>query len=275
MRSLLFLTLAFAALTAAPAAHAADPTVSDCLSATETSLHLRASHKLRDARAQLLICSAATCPVEVREECVHRTSELNAEEPTLVFTVKTSTGEELSAVKVTMDGDVVAEHLDGGALSLDPGSHQFTFEAPGLPPLSEVLILHEGEKGRGETVVLEPAAPSTGIAEKRGNGRRVFGVTIGAVGLAGLAVGGIFGASASSSWNAATKLCPSHVACSEQAVNDRSTAVNFATVATVGVIAGGVLLAGGLTIFLTAPKEKAPIVGVQLAPTGLLVAGTF
>jgi hypothetical protein len=211
----------------------------------------------------------------VREECVHRTTELNAEEPTVVFTVKTRTGEELTAVKITMDGDVVAEHLDGGALSLDPGSHQFTFEALGLPPVTEVLILHEGEKGRGETVVLEPPALLTGTPEKKGNGRRVFGITVGAVGLAGLAVGGIFGATASSSWNAATKLCPSHMGCSAEAVNDRSTAVNFATVATVGVIAGGVLLAGGITIFLTAPRDKSPAVGIQLAPTGLLVAGTF
>jgi hypothetical protein len=274
MKPLVCVTLAFAALVAAPLAHA-DPSVSECLSATETSLHLRASHKLREARAQLLICSAPSCPVEVREECVHRTSELNAEEPTVVFAVKTRGGDELSAVKVTMDGEVVADHLDGGALSLDPGSHSFTFEAPGLSPLTEVLILHEGEKERGETVVLEAPAPSIATTKEIRSERRVLGIAIGAAGIAGLAVGGIFGGMASSAWNKASGECPMHTGCSAPAISDRNNAATFATVSTVGFIAGGVLVAGGLTIYLTAPKDKAPAVGLRWVPGGFVVAGTF
>ena len=129
-----FTVAALATLAVAPSAFAANPTVGDCLSATETSLKLRTDHKLRAARVQALTCSSASCPAEVREECLHRMGELNAAVPTVVFTVKTAAGDELAAVNVTMDGEAVADHLDGSALSLDPGSHQFTFDVAGQPP---------------------------------------------------------------------------------------------------------------------------------------------
>ena len=115
------LAAVLAALTEAPVVCTADPSVGDCLSATEASLKLRADHKLRKARAQLLVCSAPSCPGEIRDECIHRMDEVNAGLPTVVFTVKTGAGKEMSAVKVTMDGEIVADYLDGSALTLDPG----------------------------------------------------------------------------------------------------------------------------------------------------------
>ncbi len=267
-------SLAFATFVAVPAAHAADPSVGDCLSATETSLHLRSSHKLREARAQLLICSAATCPAEVREECMHRISDLNADEPTVVFAVKTTAGLELSDVKVTMDGEVVAERLDGSALSLDPGSHSFTFEAAGVPPVTKMYILHEGEKGREETVVVEP--PVVTAAKGNGKEQRLLGIALGTAGLAGLVVGGIFGGLASSAWSSAKAQCQTYPSgCSAAAIAEDKTAWTFANIATAGAIAGGVLLAGGVTIYLAAPKDKLHSIGLQMTPSGFVVAGTF
>lgn len=227
-----FVAMLAAILTVSPVARAAEPTISDCLSATETSLALRLSHKLREARAQLLICSAAACPVEVRDECVHRTSELNAAQPTVVFTVKTAGGQELSQVKVTMDGEVVADQLDGGALSLDPGSHSFTFEAPGYNRFTETKILHEGEKDRNETVVLHPSLPpapgSPAVLESQPRagestgtsaGRRMLGLVLGGGGVAGVAVGSLFGGLTILKRNMANGECPTHpTGCSTQAI---------------------------------------------------------
>jgi hypothetical protein len=277
VKPFLFVAFAFTALTVAPAAQAADPSVGECLSATETSLHLRSSLRLRESRAQLLICSAATCPSEVREECMHRIGDLNASEPTVVFAVKTRAGQELSDVRVTMDGEAVADHLDGSALSLDPGSHQFTFEAPGMLPVTKTILLHEGEKGREESVVVEPPAPSIG-PPSRERGRHVLGIAVGAAGLAGLAAGGIFGALARSSWNTAKGECPTYMTtgCSGPAIHEQNVAATFATASTAGFIAGGVLLAGGITVYLTAPKDKSRSVGVEVTvPAGLVVTGTF
>jgi hypothetical protein len=275
----------------APPARAADPSVSDCLMAAEASLKLRAEHKLRLTRTQLLVCSSSSCPGEVRQECMHRIDEVNAASPTIVLAVKNRAGHDLSAVKVTVDGQLVAEHLDGSALPIDPGPHEFTFEVSGGPPLTETIILHEGEKDRRETVNLAvgpaPDATSASLSgaspggeggsrtASAGKAQRVVGVVAGSVGVAGLAVGGIFGVLASSSWKTAQRECPDHTGCSTQAMDDRSHAVTDATVATVGFIAGGVLLAGGLTLYLTAPKGDSPRVGLEARPGGFAVSGEF
>ena len=291
LRVFFIVCLAIAALATAPSVHAAAPSVGDCLSATETSLKLRTDHQLRAARARLLTCSEASCPVDIREECLHRIAEVNAAIPTVVFTAKSGAGQELSDVKVTMDGQVVASQLDGSALTLDPGSHQFTFEIAGEPPMTETLILHEGEKNRREAVVIgpAPAAPvpaalppvseSIGGAPaspgEGGHGRRLLGLVGGGAGIAGLAIGGIFGGLTFSSWGSAKSECPSHSGCSAQATSDRSHALTYGTVSTAGFIAGGVLLAAGLTLYLTAPRDQAAGVALQVAPGALAVSGSF
>jgi hypothetical protein len=286
--------LLVAATSAAPPAHAADPTISDCLTAAEASLKLRADHKLRLTRTQLLVCASPACPGEIRQECMKRIDEVNAAAPTLVLAVKNTAGHELVAVKVTVDGQVMATHLDGSALAIDPGAHEFTFEASGLPPLTQTIILHEGEKDRREVVVLRgtsaPASATGASAQPdssggassaesappgAGKGQRVAGAVLGAFGIAGLAGGGVFGVLASSGWKSAQNECPGHAGCSPQAIKDRSNAVTEAMLSTVGFIAGGVLLAGGVTIYLTAPKSGSVPVGLEVRPGGLALQGGF
>ena len=119
-----------------------------------------------------------------------------------------------------------------------------------------------------------PTSPAPS-SETASSGAKTFGLVFGVAGIAGLAVGGIFGAKASSAWNTAQHECPSHVGCSTQAITDHNSAFTFATVSTAGFIAGGVLLAGGLTLYLAAPKGNSPTVGLQAAPGGLAVSGGF
>jgi hypothetical protein len=265
-------------------AYAADPTVRECTLASNESVKLRSAHKLREARAELLVCVAASCPAEVREECSRQMDRLTAAIPTIVFEVKDATGHELSAVKVTMDGEVVADHLDGTALTLDPGSHTMTFETSGQPPVTQTILFHEGDKDRHVPVVIgtlppqpsvSPAATSTAPRESSGRSRRLIGLVLGSVGVAGVAVGGVFGAMGFSSWSSATKACPTHDNCPANAVNDRSNAVTFSTVSDVGFIAGGVLVAGGLALFFTAPKDPSTTVGLRVVPGGVSLAGEF
>ena len=75
MRTLLVVPFALAAIMAAPAVRAADPSVTECLAATENALKLRSNHKLRRAREQLLICGATTCPAMVRADCTRGVDE--------------------------------------------------------------------------------------------------------------------------------------------------------------------------------------------------------
>src|SRR3569832_1401140 len=163
MKILLSTTL-LTVLTASLRAWAADPTTADCLSATESALTLRNQHKLRDARAQLLTCAAATCPSDVRDECVRRVAEVNAAMPTIVFEVKDGAGNDVSGVRVDMDGGVLAEHLEGTALSIDPGELTFMFTHAGDPQVQKLFVIREGEKGGRERIAKGPevaAAPVT------------------------------------------------------------------------------------------------------------------
>jgi hypothetical protein len=270
MKTILF-TVALA-MAAAGTARAADPTTADCLAATESSLTLRNQHKLRDARAQLLICSAATCPTDIRDECVRRVDQVNADMPTVVFEVKDGGGNDLTGVRVEMDGGTLAEHLEGTALSIDPGEHTFTFTHAGDPPVQKAFVIREGEKDRRERIVLGPAAvaalpavaPPPLVATQAPvpapsswTGQRIGAVVLAAVGVAGLGVGTGFGLAAISRHDDAQKACPQ--ACADQrGVDLWNSARTAGNISTVAFIAGGVALAGGAVLWLTGKPESAP-----------------
>jgi hypothetical protein len=278
-------------LAAAPRfAEAADPTTADCLSASESSLTLRNQHKLREARAALLICSAPSCPADVRAECIRRVSEVNAGIPTIVFEAKDGSGNDLSAVRVTIDGQLLVERLEGTALSIDPGVHAFTFESAGQTTVSKQLVIREGEKERRERVIFgvgggvvaaapdatAPAATSSTSTEtpnvlsstatpsaSSGGGwstQKKVGVGLAAGGAAGLVTGVIFSFaynSKASDFNSAgcsTSLPNDGPAGCKSKHDSASTAQTlFITGYASALVLGGV----GAYLFFTAPADAA------------------
>jgi hypothetical protein len=131
----------------------ADPTTADCLNANERALAFRQSHRLREARAEFLLCAAGTCPTDVKNECARRVADMNAAIPTIIFEAKDAAGNDLTAVKVTMDGQPLVDTLQGLPISLDPGLHQFVFETAKNPPYARSLVISEGLKDRREQIV--------------------------------------------------------------------------------------------------------------------------
>ena len=146
----------------ARAAPQAAATTAQCLAASDASLKFATSHKLRAERAQLILCAAPSCPAAINKECLSHVDEVNAQIPTIVFAARDHAGGNLAAVKVSMDGEVLTEKLDGTALAVDPGEPAFTFEAAGDAPVTRTLIIQEAQKDRHETVTF--AAPA---ADKR------------------------------------------------------------------------------------------------------------
>ncbi|HXN31028.1 MAG TPA: hypothetical protein VN894_04165, partial [Polyangiaceae bacterium] len=151
-------------VTADGVASGAGPTTAGCLAANESSIALRNQHKLHAARAQLLVCSAASCPADVRNECARRVAEVNAAIPTMIFEAKDGLGNDLAAVRVTMDGQPLVDRLEGTGLPIDPGEHAFAFETEGQPPVEKHFVIHEGEKGRRERVVFGAAPAAAPLA---------------------------------------------------------------------------------------------------------------
>jgi hypothetical protein len=273
-------------LLARGAAQAADPTTADCLAASEASLEAGNAHRLRYERAELLVCASASCPADIRRECVSRVDEVNRQIPTILFGAKGSSGADLSAVKVTMDGEVLAERLEGTALSIDPGEHTFTFETGDQPPATMKLLIEQGQKDRREvvrfggrtapeghpTTAAPPFPPSPG-RQASGSTQRILAVVAGGVGVVGLGVGTAFGIGASSRKNEAQSACPGNPCSTEDGAAKWSSAGAAGNVATVGFIAGGAALAAAAVLWLTAPGPAGTTVGV--GPGALQVKGSW
>jgi hypothetical protein len=268
-----------------------------CIDADTQGQSLRRAGKLEAARAALKACLDARCPVLVRTDCNERMDELARVQPTVVVEAKDGRGADLSAVKVFVDGTQVADSLGGEALSIDPGPHDLRFETAGAEPVTHHLILREGDHGRREAVVFgggaQPAATTpvtttttaTGATESddTGRGRRVAGIAVGAGGLLLLVPGVIFGVIAKGQWDSADDKCHAGYcpgSSRSTALDERSHALTFGTLSTVGYIAGGVLVAGGVTLYLTAPQKTesaatAARLGISPTAGGAVLHGTF
>jgi hypothetical protein len=278
---------ALAALVLVATTGRAAPTKEQCIDANSQAQKLRRESKLTAARQQLLSCSDPSCPVMVRGDCTARLDEVQKAQPTLVLDVKSRSGDDLTDVKVTVDGEAFAAKLDGTAVPMDPGQHTFTFEAAGFEPVSKTLVLKETEKDRRERIVLHrapkvaPEAPATGpavalpdeppVAEpSHGLGtQRWLGLVVGGVGLAGVAVGSVFGLKASSEWSAQQSACGSPSNCPDHdgAVTHHANLTTDGTIATWSFIGGGALVASGVLLFLTAPSRyKPPSAGFVIVP---------
>ena len=285
----------------AVSARAGDPTTAECLSANEASLNARSQHRLRDARANLLKCAARSCPADVRDECTHGVNEINAALPKIVFDAKDAAGTDLVAVKVMMDGEVLADHLDGSALAVDPGPHTFSFETPGQPRAEKKLVIREGEKDRHERIVLgtavatKPVGPGVGESMAPGTaltsspsepsepppsglgGQRIVALVAAGVGVVGIGIGIGYGLYSRSKHESAMEVCPDPVCpAGTDGVERWNQAISAGNVSTAAFIVGAVGLAGGAALWFTAsPESSGGATQVGLGPGTLQLRGRW
>ena len=264
-------TLAMSATVAGPSM--ADVTKGQCVDSNSNGQALRLGGKLEAARRELQLCSDPECPSIVRTDCAQRVEELDRAQPTILFEVKDAAGTDLSAVRVTLDGRPLVDRIEGAALRVDPGQHAFTFTTSGSDPVTRTFVIREGEKNRRERIVLGSApAPNLAPAPVReppaltheggqGSGlgaQKIIGLTAGGLGVAGIVVGTVFGvltfaaASDQNSDCSSSSDCPRRTA----ALSDHSTGSTEGSASTAAFIAGGALLATGLTLFFTSHKSN-------------------
>jgi hypothetical protein len=304
--------LVVALMMASAPAHA-DPTMDQCVDANTKAQGLRRDGKFAAARQQLRVCAASACPNLVRDDCAQRLDELERAQPTIVFQAQDGAGHDLSAVRITADGQPLADHLDGTAVAVDPGAHTFTFETRGQAPVSQQLVLREGEKARSERIVLGAAAPPpvasapaagpapggnvpAGSATANpvastpegppdpGRTQRIGGLVVGGVGVVGVVVGTIYAVTAASLWNSAKNECSVDncpAATKPEAQTDHDNALTAATLSTVGFVAGAVFAAAGIVLYFTAPKAPQEHATMGIVPlmgmgaTGAALQGSF
>jgi hypothetical protein len=279
-------------------AAAAEPTVAECLAAYDDSLTLRRKSQLRATRAKLVICSSQSCPAEIRSECAGRVRDIDASMPTVVFDARDAAGLDLVAVIVKMDGELLAERLQGSALPIDPGEHTFTFEVAGRASVEKRLLILEGEKLRREHVEFAALAPpkppvpspvteaKSVVREQPGQSpppkpgwarSRTLALALGGVGVAATGLGVAYSLIAMSRRETANNLCPTTQCTGQDGLDAWSSANTAGNIATGAFIVGAAGLASGLVIWLRAKPaaDTAPGAQISLGPAGLQVGGKW
>ncbi len=160
----------------------------------------------------------------------------------------------------------------GVALPIDPGSYRLEASAPGKAAWSSAIevpatagttttvvpVLAAGAASPAAPVLAPsaaapPARPTEGPGSP-GSTERAFGITLGAAGIASLAVSGVFTAIALSNDGDADDLCGDGDTCaSAEGVAASEDAVAMGNVATALFVVGGALVATSVVIYLTAP----------------------
>lgn len=175
----------------------------------------------------------------------------------------------------------------GVALPVDPGQHVVRAAAPGKNPwATEVLVGPDGAATQVEIPPLQDAAPAiapapppappmlpppapapapepsapkdTGTNASQGRTQRILGLAVGGAGVVGMGVGAALMAAAQKKEKDSEKYCtaPSYTRCTQKGVDLIDQAKGQNTMGTVLLGVGGAMVAGGVVLFLTAPKGE-------------------
>lgn len=119
--------------------------------------------RLREAKDLMMKCASASCGSFLLHACTSRYTQLDADIPSVVPLVTDGSGQPLADVQVVMDGQLLTDKLDGHALPVDPGRHEFSFIVRGENIDTQTLLIATGQRNRP----LSTALPATGEASHR------------------------------------------------------------------------------------------------------------
>jgi hypothetical protein len=256
--------------------HRMDPAVGTLLNLADCQEKLG---RTASAWATWLEAAAAARSAGQAERETHARQRAEALAPKLVtLTIDVPPEHRVSGLSVVRNTVSIGAALWGTAAPVDPGKHEISAVAPGYQKWSTVVTVNEGTPARVlvPQLVAEPAAaaaptsaapgavpppsepppPAAPAPSRSRSSTPVLAYVAGGVGVAGVAVGGIFGFVAMQKNNDSEKECDSNNECNETGKDLRDDAFTAATVSTVGFAVGGVGLATAVVLFLTAPKQE-------------------
>jgi hypothetical protein len=245
-----------------------------CMAAAERSQPLLRDGKLVAGREELLACSKPDCPAFVRGDCAKWLADVDSRLPSIIIRAIDANGSDVANVRVSVDGVVVAQGLDGRMMPMDPGPHTLHYEAAGYVPVEDHVVIRETEKGRELTVkfvtkvAASPGPEST--AAPPGPGVPVFPLVLMGVGVVGMGVGvGFWVAGLSSRSNMESTCAPKGLCTTSQVSSSQNQLRVGDVVAGVGLVAA----AAGVVLFFTSRGSSSPPpVDVQTTPGGAVLS---
>ncbi|MDC3960753.1 hypothetical protein KEG38_43270 [Polyangium jinanense] len=189
----------------------------------------------------------------------------------------------IPGLTILRDGQPLPQAQWGTPVPVDPGEHVVEAKAPDRTPWKKTVQLTT------PGTVEQLAVPLLGEVERPPppgrTAQRVAGIVVGSVGLAGLAVAGGLSIAAVTTDKESKQYCPEDPnKCYPRGVALRNEAIMYADTATVVVIASGVVVATGVTLFLLAGAPKSPnktartwVLAPHASPqgAGLVLGGVF
>jgi len=208
---------------------------------------------------------------------------------------------------VRRDGEIVREAAWGSAVPVDPGEHLVEAEAAGYKPFSArvdattgTLVVHVTPLVAEPTAVAPPPveatpppqpiepppaalttppltidsvprdAPNRAAPSTNGNALRVAGYAVGGVGIAGLALGGLFGVLAIGSNNTANQAgCNATTCPTLAALGSANDAKTYAVGSDVAFAIGGALVVTAIVLVAIAPRSQTARVARAIARGGV------
>jgi hypothetical protein len=182
-------------------------------------------------------------------------------------------------LEVRKDEVVVGEGQYGASLPADVGQHTVGARAPGHKPWSTVVRIEtNGAAASVEIPALEDAPPEapagSGAAPALGP-QRIAGISVVAAGVVALGVATGFGVEAIQKNDASKAQCLPNAPsmCFQAGADLRLSAGRAADASTALVVAGGLTVAAGLTVFFTAPSSRPATTGALQRLTVAPIAG--
>jgi hypothetical protein len=254
-----------------PPARGDDSVATQCIAAAEQSQPLRRDGKLKAAREELVACSRSVCPSVVRSDCTKWLVDLDALMPSVVFRAVDAAGVDLRDVRVLVDGQQVAQSLDGKEIEIDPGVHALRFEHAESAPIDQQVVVRTAERHRivSATFAAAPAAsltPPPSSPEHSAGSKRsvVFPITLIAAGAAGVGLASYFWLSGLGDRSTMASGCAPTHACAPSAVDSARGKL------VIGDVSGGIgiaaaALGAGFLVFGQGqrPAASGAVVGVR------------
>jgi hypothetical protein len=211
-----------------------------------------------------------------------RLATIDKRVPRLTITLATK----VAGTRVKRDGVELGAGSLGAPLPVEPGEHVVTVSAPAHEDRTFNVMVAEGAQ-QTLSVDVGPNAPTDGTSAppaiepqeaEGGSSRRTIGWVVGGVGVAAVGAGTVFALIAMGDNAKSSPHCDAANVCDPTGKTARDDARAAGDIATVFFIGGGVAIAAGAVLILTAPKErKSARIVPNVSPygAGLTLRGTF
>ena len=188
---------------------------------------------------------------------------------------------------VELDGAVLTREQHTSPLRFNPGApHRLDLVVPGHDTRSVSVTLAEGEEreialevGAARTAELSspPAGASPTVQDSGLSGIQIGGIVVGAVGVAGLVVGGVTGALVLDHKATVDAYCKDDLCTDPEGVTAAESGRTLATVSTVAFIGGGVAVATAVLMVVLGSDDDSTELTALLGPGGggLMVVGRW